>query len=173
MRDGAGDGEERGYSGKSTGDQRRGGLHKSKDLYGVGARTQAAGWDDVRVLGGHRVAGSIDAGRGGRVGWLDRERTAPRERTPMTIDLKPEQQRVIDLAVRSGAYRNPGEVLDQAFEIIRGQLDLEDWMFEQREAIAAHVEKGFAQAERGESIDGDAAVEMLRQRRAERLKLQG
>jgi Arc/MetJ-type ribon-helix-helix transcriptional regulator len=35
----------------------------------------------------------------------------------MTIDLKPEQQRVIDLAVQSGAYQNPGEVLDQAFEI--------------------------------------------------------
>jgi hypothetical protein len=46
----------------------------------------------------------------------------------MTIDLKPKQQRVIDLAVKSGAYRNPGEVLDQAFEIIREQLDLEDWM---------------------------------------------
>ena len=91
----------------------------------------------------------------------------------MTIDLKPEQQRVIDLAVRSGAYQNPGEVLDQAFEIIREQLDLEGWMFEQREAIAAHIESGFAQAERGELIDGDAAVEMLRQRRAERLKPQG
>ncbi|MFZ0283649.1 MAG: hypothetical protein WAL32_00330 [Terriglobales bacterium] len=38
----------------------------------------------------------------------------------MTIDLKPEQQRVIDLAVKSGAYQNPGEVLDQAFEIIPG-----------------------------------------------------
>jgi len=46
----------------------------------------------------------------------------------MTIDLKPEQQRVIDLAVQSGAYLDPGEVLDQAFEIIREQLDLEDWM---------------------------------------------
>jgi Arc/MetJ-type ribon-helix-helix transcriptional regulator len=86
----------------------------------------------------------------------------------MTIDLKPEQQRVIDLAVRSGAYRSPGEVLDRAFEIIREQLDLEDWMFEQREAIAARIQKGFAQAERGELIDGDAAVEMLRRRRAER-----
>jgi Arc/MetJ-type ribon-helix-helix transcriptional regulator len=53
----------------------------------------------------------------------------------MSIDLKPEQQRVIDLAVQSGAYRNPGDVLDQAFEIIREQLDLPDWMFEQREAI--------------------------------------
>ncbi|MGH9430774.1 MAG: hypothetical protein ACRD3T_04470 [Terriglobia bacterium] len=91
----------------------------------------------------------------------------------MTIDLKPEQQRVIDLAVRSGVYRSPDDVLDQAFEIIREQLDLEDWMIEQREAVAAHIEKGFLQAERGELIDGDAAVEMLRKRRAERLKPPG
>jgi Arc/MetJ-type ribon-helix-helix transcriptional regulator len=88
----------------------------------------------------------------------------------MTINLRPDQQRVIDLAVQSGAYQNPGEVLDQALEIIREQLDLEDWMVEQREAVAAHIEAGFAQAERGELIEGDAAVEMLRQRRAERLK---
>ena len=90
----------------------------------------------------------------------------------MTIDLKPEQQRVIDLAVRSGAYQNPGDVLDHAFEIIREQIDLEDWMVEQREAVSAHIETGFAQAECGELIDGDAAVDMLRQRRAERLKSQ-
>jgi antitoxin ParD1/3/4 len=90
----------------------------------------------------------------------------------MTIDLKPEQQRVLDLAVQSGAYSNPGEVLDQAFAIIREQLELEDWMVVQREAVVAHIEKGFAQAERGELIDGDVAVETLRQRRAERLKPQ-
>ena len=88
----------------------------------------------------------------------------------MAIDLKPEQQRVIDLAVQSGAYQNPDEVLDQAFEIIREQLELEDWMIGQRDAIAAHINKGFSQAERGELMDGDAAVEMLRKRRAERLK---
>jgi antitoxin ParD1/3/4 len=91
----------------------------------------------------------------------------------VAIDLKPEQQRVIDLAVQSGAYQDPREVLDQAFEIIREQLQLEDWMVEQREGVAAHIETGFAQAERGELIDGDVAVEMLRQRRAERLKPQG
>jgi hypothetical protein len=91
----------------------------------------------------------------------------------MMIDLKPEQQRVIDLAVRSGAYRDPGEVLDQAFEIIREQLQLEDWMVEQRETVAAKIATGFAQAERGELMDGDAAIEMLRQRRADRLKPQG
>jgi Arc/MetJ-type ribon-helix-helix transcriptional regulator len=83
----------------------------------------------------------------------------------MVIDLKPEQQRVIDLAVGSGAYQNPSEVLDQAFEIIREQLDLEEWMLERREAIAAYIETGFAQAERGELVDGDAALQMLRKRR--------
>lgn len=90
----------------------------------------------------------------------------------MAIDLKPEQQRVIDLAVGSGAYQNPGEVLDQALEIIREQLELEDWMLEQRGSVAAHIEQGFAQAERGELIDGDVAIAMLRKRRAERLKPQ-
>ncbi len=86
----------------------------------------------------------------------------------MTIDLKPEQQRVIDLAVGSGAYQNAGEVLDQAFEIIREQLNLEDWMLTQREEVAAHVATGFAQAERGELLDEDEALEMLRKRRAPR-----
>ncbi len=89
----------------------------------------------------------------------------------MTLDLK--QQRVIDLAVRSGAYQNASEVLDQAFEIIREQLDLEDWMLEQREEVTAHIARGFAQAESGDLVEGDAVVEILRQRRAERLKPQG
>jgi antitoxin ParD1/3/4 len=93
--------------------------------------------------------------------------------TSMTIDLKPEQQRVIDLAVQSGAYQNPSEVLDHALEIIREQLDLEDWMLGKREEVAAHIAVGFAQAERGELIDGDAVVEILRQRRAQRLNPQG
>jgi Arc/MetJ-type ribon-helix-helix transcriptional regulator len=91
----------------------------------------------------------------------------------MAIDLKPEQQRVIDLAVGSGAYQSPDEVIDQAFAIIREQLGLEDWMLEQREAVAAHIAKGFAQAERGELIDGDTVLEVLRQRHAERLKSEG
>ena len=47
----------------------------------------------------------------------------------MTIELKPEQQRVA-------------------------------------EVIAAHIEIGFTQAERGELIDGDMAIEMLRRRRS-------
>lgn len=86
----------------------------------------------------------------------------------MTIDLGPEEQRVIDMAIQSGAYKNADEVLSQALEMLRGQLDEKDWILEHREAIAAHVEKGFAQAERGELTDGDAAIETIRLRRSER-----
>ena len=42
-------------------------------------------------------------------------------------------------------------------------------MLGQREEVAAHIAKGFAQTERGELVDGDVVLEMLRQRRAERL----
>jgi hypothetical protein len=88
----------------------------------------------------------------------------------MTIDLKPEQQRLIDLAIGSGAYRDANEVLDQAFAIIREQLELEDWMIEQREQVVAKIERGFAQSERGELVDGDVVFEILRKRHAERRK---
>jgi predicted transcriptional regulator len=91
----------------------------------------------------------------------------------MTIQLRPEQERTIDLAIRSGAFRDPQEILDQAFEIIREQLQHEDWLLEQREAVAARIATGFAQAERGELMDSEEAVAMLRQDRAERLKTQG
>jgi Arc/MetJ-type ribon-helix-helix transcriptional regulator len=91
----------------------------------------------------------------------------------MTFELKPEHRQTIDLAIRSGVYRDSGEVLDQAFEISRAQLHSEDWLAEQREAVAAHIASGFAQAERGEFMDGEAAVEMLRTRRAARLQTRG
>jgi Arc/MetJ-type ribon-helix-helix transcriptional regulator len=91
----------------------------------------------------------------------------------MTIELKPEHQRTIDLAIQSGAYHDQDEVLDQAFEIIREQLHLEDWMSGNRQALASQVAAGFAQAERGELIDGEEAAKHLRHRRAERLNTQG
>ena len=92
----------------------------------------------------------------------------------MAIDLKPEQQRVIDLAVGSGAYQSPDKVYrSNSNELVREQLALGDWMLERREAISAHIAEGVAQAERGELIDGDDVIAMLRQRRAERMKSEG
>jgi antitoxin ParD1/3/4 len=87
----------------------------------------------------------------------------------MGIELKPEQQRVIEMAVVSGAYKDAEEVLDQAIEIIREQLQLQEWTLSERDSIAAEISAGFAEAERGQLIDADVAIETLRKRRVERL----
>jgi hypothetical protein len=57
----------------------------------------------------------------------------------MTYDLKPEHQQVIDLAIQSGAYQNPHEVLDEAFEIIRAQLQLKNSIADDLAAVASQI----------------------------------
>ena len=84
----------------------------------------------------------------------------------MILELKPEQQKVLDQAARSGM--SPEEVLDQAFAVIQEQYRNEDWMLADREAIAAQIEEGFAQAERGELVDAEQAIRDLQNRRAKR-----
>jgi len=91
----------------------------------------------------------------------------------MNIELKPEHERTIELALQSGAYQNREEVLDQALDILREQLENEDWMREQKDEVAAQIATGFGQAEAGELMDGEEAVRMLRRRRAERRNTQG
>ncbi len=41
----------------------------------------------------------------------------------MVINLKPEQQRVIDLAIQSGAYRSPNEVIDTALSMLAEDIE--------------------------------------------------
>jgi len=65
------------------------------------------------------------------------------------------------------------EMPDQASEIARERLQHEAWLLEQREAVAARTATGFAQAECGELLDGEEAIERLRRDRAEQLKTQG
>jgi predicted transcriptional regulator len=84
----------------------------------------------------------------------------------LILELKPEQQKVLEQAVQSGM--SPDEVLDQAFAVIGEQLQNEDWMLANKEAISAQIEEGFAQAERGELLDSEQAISILRDRRAKR-----
>jgi antitoxin ParD1/3/4 len=88
----------------------------------------------------------------------------------MTVELKPEQQRVIDLAIQSGGFRDPEEVIDQALEIIREQLESQEWMSAQRDDVERKIAAGFAQSERGELTDGQIVLARLQRLRAERLK---
>jgi predicted transcriptional regulator len=84
----------------------------------------------------------------------------------MIVELKPEQEEILNQAARSGM--SPAELLDQAFAVIHEQQNNGDWMVEEREAVAAHIAEGFAQAERGELVDADEAVHILRERRVKR-----
>jgi len=86
----------------------------------------------------------------------------------MMLELKPEQQHLIDLALEHGGFQDPADVIDQAFEIIREQIESQEWMVTERVEIDKKIAEGFAQAERGELTDGETAVAMLRKRRAER-----
>jgi predicted transcriptional regulator len=63
---------------------------------------------------------------------------------------------------------SPEEVLDQAFAVIEEQFLDQGWLRAERDVIHAQIERGFAQAQRGELIDGDEAIRILRERRAKR-----
>ncbi|MGB8261048.1 MAG: hypothetical protein WCE75_11885 [Terracidiphilus sp.] len=84
----------------------------------------------------------------------------------MIVELKPERQCVMNRAVQSSM--SPEEVLDQAFAVIRDQYRNESWLLADRDEYAAQIAEGFAQAERGELIDAEDAIRILRERRANR-----
>ena len=82
------------------------------------------------------------------------------------LELKPEQQKVLDRAEQSGM--SPEDVLDQAVAVIYEQYGNEDWLLADKTAIAAQTEEGFAQAERGALVDAEQAIQVLQDRRAQR-----
>jgi predicted transcriptional regulator len=84
----------------------------------------------------------------------------------MILELKPEQQRILDRAAHSGM--SPEDLLDQAFAVIAEHYGNEDWLLADREAITAQIEDGFAQAERGELLYPEQAAQILQDRRSQR-----
>ena len=85
----------------------------------------------------------------------------------MTIHLKPELEAVIHEHVQRGPYQSVDEFMERAVQMLHEQ---EAWLAENRAEISGGIEHGFAQAERGELIDGDEAVRLLRQRREAKVK---
>ena len=84
----------------------------------------------------------------------------------MILELKPEHQEILEKATRFGKSRD--ELLDRAFAVIREEHEMDEWMLANRDEIAAHIEEGYAQAERGELIDAEEVVRILHEDRARR-----
>jgi Arc/MetJ-type ribon-helix-helix transcriptional regulator len=72
----------------------------------------------------------------------------------MQLHVPPDLETLINKRLASGGYANAEEVLRRALEAQDAEEDSTD---EERLALAAHIEEGYLQAERGEMIDGDQA----------------
>jgi hypothetical protein len=87
----------------------------------------------------------------------------------MDVTLRSEVERVIENEVNSGRSANREEFLDRAVVHYLTARDLgEDYT---REELEEKITRGLAQAERGETIDGDEAFRQLRAHSAERRKI--
>lgn len=72
----------------------------------------------------------------------------------MQLNVPPDLETLINKRLSSGAYENAEDVLRRALE---AQDAEETWTDEERQALSAHIEEGYLQAERGELIDGAEA----------------
>ena len=70
----------------------------------------------------------------------------------MTIQLKPAHEERVLEAVRSGAYRDPEDVIDRAFEVLH---EHEEWLTANRQAFDESIRIGIEELDRGEGIDED------------------
>jgi antitoxin ParD1/3/4 len=85
----------------------------------------------------------------------------------MTIHLKPELEALIEQDVERGPYQSVDEFVAQAVQMLH---EHEQWLADNRADIAAKIEHGFGQAERGELVDGEDAFLQLRRRHDEHRK---
>ena len=72
----------------------------------------------------------------------------------MQLNVPPDLETLIKKRLSSGGYSDAEDVLRRALE---AQDAEESWTDEERQALSAHVEEGYLQAERGELIDGAQA----------------
>lgn len=76
----------------------------------------------------------------------------------MEIRLRPEIENLIKHDVQCGPYQSIDEFVERAVSMLHDQ---EVWLSQNRDQIAAKIERGYAAAERGELIEGDDARSRL------------
>ncbi|BAZ36691.1 hypothetical protein NIES4101_26110 (plasmid) [Calothrix sp. NIES-4101] len=79
----------------------------------------------------------------------------------MNIQLKPEQEQIIQTLIATGKYINASEVISKALKLLEEwEKGYEDWVEETRQKVEIAAE----QLQRGEGIDGEVVVERLREK---------
>ncbi len=77
----------------------------------------------------------------------------------MNVNLTPELELLIRERVRSGMYRSQSEVVREALRLL---ADQDARRAAELERLRGALAEGLAQAERGELLDGDEALEEIR-----------
>ena len=72
----------------------------------------------------------------------------------MQLTVPPDLETLINKRLSSGGYTNAEDVLRRALE---AQDAEESWTEQERQALSAHLEDGYLQAERGELIESNRA----------------
>jgi antitoxin ParD1/3/4 len=84
----------------------------------------------------------------------------------MQLNVPPDLETLIKKRLSSGSYASVEDVLRRALE---AQDAEESWTDEERQALRAHIEEGYQQAERGELIDSGQARREIQAMKDERL----
>jgi putative addiction module CopG family antidote len=85
------------------------------------------------------------------------------EHDSMTINLKPELERLIQKDIERGAYRSIEEFVERAIQMLH---DEEDLLWESRDAIHEEIGRGLAELGLGEGISGDESRARLQEKKA-------
>jgi antitoxin ParD1/3/4 len=89
----------------------------------------------------------------------------------MNVSLTDEQLRFIRQRVKTGRYRTAAEVVREALRALMQQASDEQREFATwRETVRRQVEEGYAQAERGQLVDGEKAFARQRKQATTRRK---
>ena len=88
----------------------------------------------------------------------------------MTITLSPEHEQLIAAALRSGAYRDPEDVIGRALEMLHSE---DEWLHDQKDHIGAKIERAFAQFERGEFLSFEESRANMDERKSAWLRARG
>ncbi|MFM7441707.1 MAG: type II toxin-antitoxin system ParD family antitoxin [Snowella sp.] len=78
----------------------------------------------------------------------------------MNLLLKPEHQKLIEAQLNTGRYENPDEIIAEALELLNKRDQYQEWS----EEIGRKIDIAAQQLDRGEEIDGESAIALLRKK---------
>jgi len=78
----------------------------------------------------------------------------------MTVELKPEIEALIQKQLQTGVFSSAEEVIERALEFLSAD---EGWQADNADKIAAQIQEGWDEAQRGELTDDDSVRAEMQQ----------